>query len=63
MSTSRDRRTSAPDGDSSEGAPGHRKAYRSPKLVIYGDVRAITQNVGSRSMPDGGAKPSWKSRL
>lgn len=51
-------------GDSREGADrGRRKAYRSPKLVVYGDIRAITQNVGSKKMPDGGAKPSWKSAL
>ena len=63
MSTSSGSRNSVASGDSGEDAPGRRKAYRSPKLVIYGDIRVITQNIGTKAMPDGGAKPIWKSRL
>lgn len=34
-------------------APG-KKSYSSPKLVVYGDVRAITQMIGNMGMNDGG---------
>jgi hypothetical protein len=31
-----------------------RKPYRAPRLVEYGDVRAITQTVGAINKNDGG---------
>jgi hypothetical protein len=32
--------------------------YAPPRLVVYGDVRDITQNVGTRTNADGGTPPS-----
>jgi hypothetical protein len=29
-----------------------KKSYRSPKLLVYGDVRKITQNTGHDGEPD-----------
>ena len=34
--------------------PASKKAYRSPELVVYGDVRQMTQTVGVTGMTDGG---------
>ena len=39
------------------------KPYRKPKLVIYGDIRAITQAVGMMGAQDGGNPPFHKSAL
>ena len=30
------------------------KTYREPQLVVYGDVREITENVGPKGSLDGG---------
>ena len=30
------------------------KTYREPRLVVYGDVRQITENVGPKGNLDGG---------
>ena len=32
-----------------------KKAYRTPQLLVYGDIREITQNVGATATLDGGA--------
>lgn len=46
------------------GDPGReKKSYDSPKLVSYGDIRSITQNVGMKMKKDGGAKPLNKSAI
>lgn len=34
--------------------PTPKKTYRSPVLRVYGDIRAITQSVGSLGAMDGG---------
>jgi hypothetical protein len=44
---------------SSKGHP-KRKEYRSPKLVVHGDVRKITQSKGAAA-DDGQGKPHTKS--
>ena len=31
-----------------------KKPYHPPRLVVYGDLRAITRAVGATSQPDGG---------
>lgn len=31
-----------------------KKPYHPPRLVLYGDLRALTQAVGATAMPDGG---------
>lgn len=31
-----------------------KKQYRPPRLVVYGDLRALTSMVGAKSAPDGG---------
>ena len=31
----------------------NKKPYESPTLVIYGDIREITQNVGATGVDDG----------
>ena len=31
-----------------------KKTYRSPELLIYGDIREITKNVGPKGNLDGG---------
>ena len=33
-----------------------KKDYRSPRLIVYGNIREITQNVGNMGMPDGVTK-------
>jgi hypothetical protein len=35
-----------------------RREYRKPQLLIYGDVGAITGNVGSTGVLDGGSHPN-----
>ncbi len=30
-----------------------KKAYRKPELVVYGDIREITRNVGKNGVDDG----------
>jgi hypothetical protein len=39
-------------------SPDQKKPYRSPELLDYGDVRKITQNVGTSGAPDGGVSPN-----
>jgi hypothetical protein len=31
-----------------------RTPYEPPRLVVYGDMRELTQNVGKTGVPDGG---------
>ncbi len=31
-----------------------KKPYRAPRLLVYGDLRALTQNLGTKATPDGG---------
>jgi hypothetical protein len=31
-----------------------KKPFHDPELVVYGDIRRITQNVGANGMGDGG---------
>lgn len=51
-------------GESGVGADAPRqKPYRKPKLVIYGDIRAITQAVGMMGAMDGGTPPIHRSQL
>lgn len=38
-----------------------KKTYSSPKLVVFGDVREITQNVGNMGAADGGAGATSKT--
>jgi hypothetical protein len=33
---------------------GKKKSYRKPRLIIYGDIREITQAVGITGNSDGG---------
>jgi len=40
-----------------------KKPYTTPKLTNYGDVRKITQNVGTRGSQDGGGPPRQKTSL
>lgn len=38
-----------------------KKTYSTPKLVVYGDVREITQAVGNMGSADGGAGGTSKT--
>ena len=31
-----------------------KKPYHTPRLLVYGDLRALTQAIGLKGMPDGG---------
>ena len=31
-----------------------KKKYRAPRLIVYGDLRALTSMVGAKAAPDGG---------
>lgn len=35
-----------------ESSPEKKKDYRSPRLIVYGNIREITRNVGSAGMMD-----------
>lgn len=37
------------------------KPYHVPKLVVYGDIRSITQNQGGATGKDGKAAPNNKT--
>lgn len=40
----------------------NKKAYRTPELVIYGDVRELTWNLSSAgTVADGGSTPNTKT--
>jgi len=39
------------------------KPYQSPKLVVYGDIRGITQTVGLHKKKDGGTFPRSHSAV
>ena len=41
--------------------PAARKPYRKPELKVYGTVRAITRNVGTKGMFSDGAGPMSKT--
>jgi hypothetical protein len=47
---------STPQGDRAK------KEYSSPKLTIYGDIRTLTQVVGTHGNSDGGNPPMHKSQ-
>ena len=34
-----------------------KKQFNEPQLVVYGDIRRITQNVGNMGAVDGGVAP------
>jgi len=34
-----------------------RKPYQPPKLLVYGNLREMTQSVGTKGGPDGGPNP------
>ena len=40
------------DGQGNE--PETRKAYHKPEVIVYGNIREITKNVGSQGALDGG---------
>jgi hypothetical protein len=46
---------------SGEGAKG-KKEYAAPALVVYGDIRMITQSVGRTGVMDGAGPPNSKTR-
>lgn len=37
-----------------ENTDGQKKPYEPPRLDVYGDIRKVTQTVGSAGMADGG---------
>jgi hypothetical protein len=39
-----------------------KKKYESPKLFVYGDIRKITQSVGTGAMNDGNPGTPGKSK-
>jgi hypothetical protein len=41
--------------------PDSRKPYRKPELKVYGTVRAITRNVGTKGKMSDGAGPKAKT--
>ena len=61
MSTANGRRRR--EGEKADSAAPVPKPYRKPKLVIYGNIRAITQAVGMMGAQDGGNPPFHKSAL
>ena len=40
----------------------NKKAYQSPQLLTYGDIREITQAVGESKTLDGGGDPMDKTQ-
>jgi hypothetical protein len=40
-----------------------KKPYSSPKLSVYGTVKALTQKVGFRKSRDGGGLPRIKTAI
>ena len=40
-----------------------KKEYQSPKLVVYGNIREITKNVGKTGRTDNGKGNTTKSQL
>jgi hypothetical protein len=39
-----------------------RKPYRSPDVIIYGNIREITKTAGNMGNADGGASPMHKTQ-
>ena len=39
----------------------NKKLFAEPKLVAYGDIRRVTENVGNMGMADGGAGATSKT--
>jgi hypothetical protein len=39
-----------------------KKPYAAPQLLMYGNIREITQNVGSKNNTDNGAPPNQKTQ-
>jgi hypothetical protein len=50
-----------PEGARTKAA--QRKPYSRPKLQRYGAIRAITKDIGSMGMADGGTVPKTKSQI
>ncbi len=46
---------------SSRKAPA-KKPYSRPQLVVFGDVREVTEAVGSHATPDGGLAPNTMTK-
>jgi len=46
-----------------ESLHNQKKKYQSPNLVVYGDIREITKNVGSRGKIDGGKGSNKNSQM
>lgn len=46
--------------ESSVNPQPRKRAYRPPKLIVYGDIRELTQSVGGMGMLDGGAVGGMK---
>jgi hypothetical protein len=44
------------DDDRGRSPASPKKPYRSPVLHVYGNIRAITQAVGTRGRTDGGTR-------
>ena len=40
-----------------------KKTYHRPQLLIYGDIREITQAIGQNAMPDGGVTLDDMSKI
>ena len=40
-----------------------KQRYEKPQLIVYGDIGALTHNVGANGNPDGGKKTGQKSSL
>jgi hypothetical protein len=38
-------------------APGPKKPYSAPKLLVYGTIRDLTQKIGRRGKSDSGRAP------
>jgi hypothetical protein len=42
--------------------PPKKKAYESPRLEVYGDIREIARSVGTKGKADGAARRLTKTR-
>lgn len=43
-----------PETDGQAKAPETRKPYHKPEIIVYGNIREITRNVGPKGNLDGG---------
>ncbi len=44
-----------------EGNKPTKKPYQTPKLIVYGDIRKITETVGLKGNLDGGSFPKTRT--